>query len=108
MMARIGVMRALNRHVERVLIRRANILVGGAGSWRAIDDTGRADIRGDETSFPQIELKAQSIGDFIDSPLISNQIAGRRNHCRLPPVGAVFSNLNIDLIYSQRRNNHIG
>jgi hypothetical protein len=61
-----------------------------------------------ENLVPQVELKAQSIRDFINSPLISNQIAGRRNHCRLPPVSLVFANLNIDVIYSQRRNDHLG
>jgi hypothetical protein len=39
MFARIGVMRALNRHVERACsVRRAKILIGESGSWRAIDD----------------------------------------------------------------------
>ena len=36
MYARIGVMRALNRHVERVFDRRGKISIGDAGSWRGI------------------------------------------------------------------------
>jgi hypothetical protein len=36
MFARIGIMRALNRHVERVF----NAITGDAGSWRGIDDPG--------------------------------------------------------------------
>jgi hypothetical protein len=27
-------------------------------------------------SFPKIELKAQSMSDFLDAPLVSNRIAG--------------------------------
>jgi hypothetical protein len=38
MFARIGVMRALNRHVERVLTRSERIIIGAGGSWRGIDD----------------------------------------------------------------------
>jgi hypothetical protein len=37
MFARIGVMRALNRHVPR-----RKIIIGAAGSWREIDE-GRGD-----------------------------------------------------------------
>ena len=37
MFARIGIMRALNRHVERVLIRIGKTIIGNAGSWRGID-----------------------------------------------------------------------
>jgi hypothetical protein len=38
MFARIGVMRALNRHVERSLTRRGRTRIGDAVSWRGIDD----------------------------------------------------------------------
>jgi hypothetical protein len=39
MFARIGVMRALNRHVERAYsIRHTRIPIGDAGSWRGIND----------------------------------------------------------------------
>jgi hypothetical protein len=41
MFARIGVMRALNRHAERVLIRIAKNIIGESGSWRGIDDGPR-------------------------------------------------------------------
>jgi hypothetical protein len=42
MFARIGVMRALNRHVERVFdTSRARITIGDAGSWRGIGDGSR-------------------------------------------------------------------
>jgi hypothetical protein len=37
MFARIGVMRASNRNVERVFDRHAKTSVGGAGSQRGID-----------------------------------------------------------------------
>jgi hypothetical protein len=39
MFARIGVMRALNRHVERVFDPDAKKSIGGAASWRATNDT---------------------------------------------------------------------
>ena len=61
-----------------------------------------------ETSFTQVELKAQSICDFINSPLISNQIAGRRNYCRLPPVSVIFANVDIYFSHTQCRDDHIG
>jgi hypothetical protein len=38
MFARIGVMRALNRHVERCSIRIGRTIIGDGGSWRGIDD----------------------------------------------------------------------
>jgi hypothetical protein len=38
MFARIGVMRALNRRVERVLTATGKTSIGDAGSWRGIDD----------------------------------------------------------------------
>src|ERR1700681_4488631 len=34
MFARIGIMRALNRHIERVFDPSARIIIGGSGSWR--------------------------------------------------------------------------
>jgi hypothetical protein len=37
MLARIGIMRALNRHVERVFDR-GRTSIGDAGSWRGIND----------------------------------------------------------------------
>jgi hypothetical protein len=43
-------------------------------------------------SFPQVELKAQTVCDFLNAPLIANRIAGRRNYRRLPPESMVFSN----------------
>ena len=38
MLARIGVMRALNRHVERVLNRTGKTRIGDGGSWRGVND----------------------------------------------------------------------
>jgi hypothetical protein len=38
MFARIGVMRALNRHVERVFNPIAGITIGDGENWRASDD----------------------------------------------------------------------
>ena len=38
MFARIGVMRALNRHVEWEFSRTGRKSIGGGGSWRGIDD----------------------------------------------------------------------
>jgi hypothetical protein len=46
----------------------------------ATDDPGRAGHQSSEMAFPEGKLKAQSIGDFVNSPLISNQIAERRNY----------------------------
>ena len=37
MFARIGIMRALNRHVERVFNPHRKTTIGAAGSWRGID-----------------------------------------------------------------------
>ena len=59
-------------------------------------------------SFPKRELKAQSISDFFHAPLISNQIAGRRNYGRLPSVRMILAHLDIQLFYSKRRNDHVG
>jgi len=58
-------------------------------------------------SFPEGELNAQSICDFFNSPLISHQIAGTRNYCRLPPVSMIFANLDFYLSHAQRRNDHV-
>jgi hypothetical protein len=38
MFARIGVMRALNRHVERAFDPSRKDSIGDAGSWRGMDD----------------------------------------------------------------------
>jgi hypothetical protein len=38
MFARIGVMRALNCHVERVFNPTARTIIGDGGSWRGTDD----------------------------------------------------------------------
>jgi hypothetical protein len=38
MFARIGIMRALNRHVARVSILTRRTIIGDAESWRGIDD----------------------------------------------------------------------
>src|ERR1700688_3627919 len=35
---------------------------------------------GAQGSFLQVELKTQSVCDFLNSPLVSDQIAGRRNY----------------------------
>jgi hypothetical protein len=41
MLARIGFMRALNRHVERVFNAIARTIIGESESWRAIGEFGR-------------------------------------------------------------------
>jgi hypothetical protein len=41
MFARIGVMRALNRHVARVFDPSRKENIGASGSWRAINDDAR-------------------------------------------------------------------
>jgi hypothetical protein len=46
-------------------------------------------------SFPERELKTQSICNFFNAPLISDQIAGRCNNNRLPSISVIFANLNI-------------
>lgn len=58
--------------------------------------------------FPQVELEAQSICDFLDAPLIADQVAGRRNHRRLPPICMVFSNTDRYPADTQRGGNHFG
>jgi len=59
-------------------------------------------------SFPEGELNAQSICDFFNPPLITDQIAGRRNDSRLPTGGMIFANLDFYLSDPQRRNDHVG
>ena len=59
-------------------------------------------------SSPEGELQAQSICDLFNSPLISDQIAGRRNYYRLPPISMILADLDFYLHYTQRRNNHVG
>jgi len=59
-------------------------------------------------SFPQVELNAQSVCDFLNAPLIADQIAGRRNHRRLPPVSMVFSNTDKYLADAERSRDHVG
>jgi hypothetical protein len=59
-------------------------------------------------SFPQVELKAQTVCDFLNAPLIANRIAGRRNHRRLPPESMVFSNTDRYLTDAQRGDDHVG
>jgi hypothetical protein len=59
-------------------------------------------------SFPQVELKAQSVCDFLNAPLIANRIAGRRNHRRLPTVGMIFPNADTYLANAQGADDHIG
>jgi len=54
------------------------------------------------------ELKAQSMCDLLHSPLISDQIAGRRNHGRLPPVSMILANLDFYISYANRRSDHVG
>jgi len=53
-------------------------------------------------------MKAQSICDFFNSPLISDQIAGRCNYGWLPPVCMILANLDFYLFYTQRRDDHVG
>jgi hypothetical protein len=55
------------------------------------------------TLFTQIELKAQSVGDFVDAPLKTNRITRRGNDRRLPPVSMVFANADV-----HRPNAHCG
>jgi hypothetical protein len=62
----------------------------------------------DETLFPQVELKAQSVSYFFNAPLIANRIAGRRNHRRLPPVSVIFANADRYLADAQRGDDHFG
>ncbi len=69
----------------------------GAGQW----------LIATPESFPEGELNAQSICDFFNSPLISDQIAGRRNYCRLPPISMIFANLDFYLSLAQKRNDHV-
>jgi hypothetical protein len=63
---------------------------------------------GQWTSFPQVEFNAQSVCDFFNAPLITNGIAGRRNHRRLPPESMVFANTNVNLADAQRSDDHVG
>jgi hypothetical protein len=58
--------------------------------------------------FPQVELKTQSICDFLNAPLIANRVAGRRNHRRLRPISMVFSNTDRYPVDAQPSDNHVG
>ncbi len=55
----------------------------------------------------QGELKTQSMRDFLNSPLVSDQIARRRNYGRLPPVSMILANLDFQFSYAQRRSDHV-
>jgi hypothetical protein len=59
-------------------------------------------------SFSEGELNAQSICDFFNSPLRTDQIAGRRNYCRLPTGSTIFANLDFYLSDAQSRDDHVG
>ena len=59
-------------------------------------------------SFPQVELKAQSVCDFLNAPLIANRVAGGRNHRRLPAVSMVVSNTDRYLADAERGDDHVG
>jgi hypothetical protein len=59
-------------------------------------------------SFPEGELNAQSICDFFNSPLATDQIAGRCNYGRLPTVSMILANLDFYFSDAQRRNDHVG
>jgi hypothetical protein len=58
--------------------------------------------------FPQIELKAQSVCDFLNPSLISNRIARRRHYCWLPSVGMIFANADTYLANAQSAHDQIG
>jgi hypothetical protein len=105
MLARIGLMRALNRNVEREF----NPDRKGAPWGKRKLKRDRWFIGGRTRSLlPKRELKAQSICDFFNSPLISNQIARRCNYCGLPPVSMILANLDFYVFHTQRRNDQVG
>jgi hypothetical protein len=52
-------------------------------------------------SFPEGKLSTQSICDFFNSILISDQISRTGNYCRLPPTSTVIANLDFDLSGAQ-------
>jgi len=72
------------------------------------DDPFANRLAPDAPSFAKGELKAQSIGDFLSPPLISDQIAGRRNDSRLPTVSVVPAYLDTQVSNAKRGNNHVG
>jgi hypothetical protein len=62
----------------------------------------------DETSFPQVKVKSQSICDFFNASLIADGITGRRNYGRLPTKSMVFANADVHFANAQRPDDHIG
>jgi hypothetical protein len=56
----------------------------------------------------KIELKAQSICNFLDAPLIANRVARGRNHCRLPSIRVVFSNTDRYFADAKHIDDHVG
>jgi len=56
MLARIGVMRALNRQVVREFIRRARIPVGNGGSWRVIDEKGPPTVAASQDTSAELKF----------------------------------------------------
>jgi hypothetical protein len=56
----------------------------------------------------QVELKAKPLSDFFDAPLITYQIAGRRDNIRLPSIGMVPANNDLQPDSSDPLGNHLG
>jgi hypothetical protein len=57
---------------------------------------------------PQVKLKAQSVGDFLDAPLKTDRIARTRNYGRLPPISMVLTYTDFYATYAQSRDDHFG
>jgi hypothetical protein len=74
MFARIGVMRAMNRHVERVFKPDRETSIGDAGSWRGIDAaasilTARAQTEADHF------MKCPGCGEWFDMRDLARMLA---------------------------------
>jgi hypothetical protein len=59
-------------------------------------------------SISQVKLKSEPLCNFLNASLISNQIAGRRQHYRLPSISVIFANADLYLTDVQCRNDHVG
>lgn len=59
-----------------------------------------------EILFLQVELKAQSVGYFLNAPLIADRVAGRRDNHRLPTVSMISANPDMHIVDRERRHDY--
>jgi hypothetical protein len=61
-----------------------------------------------QESSSQVELKTQSVSDFLNAPLKENLITGTRIYRWLPAKGMVSANADFDFLNAERRHDHVG